>query len=116
MDKTFGINAMSKCLFNHYKCKRNLTKSECQEIPKFLCDCMLRAIVAKKKIRIERVGVISAKTIRPKKSRNPKTGDVFVSSEKNGLRFKPSRYAIQKINNPSAKISRKKIVIQKPKD
>jgi nucleoid DNA-binding protein len=110
MEKTFGINAMADKLFEHYKCRCQLSKADCQEIPKFLCDCMINALVQNKKVRLERLGVIVLKPISGRNARNPKTGETFQSTSKNGVKFKPSKYVCMRVN--SIKVPRRRIVKQ----
>ena len=108
MEQTFGINAMAKCLFNRYNCRCNLSKAECQEIPKFLCDCMIEALAKNRKVRLERLGVLSLKNIASRNTRNPATGEELVSTSKKGLKFKASRYACKRVNN--VKIPRRRAI------
>jgi nucleoid DNA-binding protein len=106
METTFGLNAMAKCLFDKF----HLSKTDCQEIPKFLCDCMIDALVRSKRVRLERVGVLTIKIIESHAARNPRTGECFVSAPRKGVRFKPSRYLCMRVND--VKVSRRRIFRQ----
>lgn len=110
---TFGLNEMCKCVSKLFKDKKIKDPLWYKQVPKVLCDGMIEALLVGGKIRLERVGVIEVKVINGRRRRNPKTGEIFCTDTKYGLRFKPSRHIYHRLNNVAKATRRRKRLCQR---
>lgn len=107
MTTTFGLNEMSKHLLSIRDKNIDVPKHVYSDIPKALCDEMSRVLFRGGKIRLERIGVIEVKIVAPRKRRNPKTGEVFLMSERKSVKFKASKHVCRLLNMENKKSKKK---------
>ncbi|MDA7742452.1 integration host factor subunit beta [Francisellaceae bacterium] len=83
--------------------KFQIEKSESKNAVDCIIQKMISSLSRGKRIEVRGFGAFTVRTLKPKKSRNPKTGEALDLGEKYQVHFKPGEPLRKRINQFTAK-------------
>ena len=94
--------------------KHNLTQLATKEIVQWTFEAIIDTLVAEGRIELRNFGVFEVKQRKPRKARNPRTGDPVEVEAKNVVTFQPGKTMEEKVKK-STKVAEVKKKTRKPK-
>lgn len=79
-----------------------LSQVDAKKVVQGTFDAIIETLVENGRIELRNFGVFEVKTRKPRKARNPRTGDEVFVPEKKVVTFKPGRVMEAKIRDKSA--------------
>lgn len=82
---------IKKNLIDEVVYKTGLNKTIVKEVVDNFLEILSKGMVEDKRVELRGFGVFETKRMKPKKARNPKTGEVVFIPERDKITFKPSK-------------------------
>jgi nucleoid DNA-binding protein len=77
--------------------RANLTQLKTKEIVQWTFDAIVETLITEKRIELRNFGVFEVKRRKPRKARNPRTGEKVDVEAKNVVTFKPGKEMEEKV-------------------
>ncbi len=71
-----------------------------QKIVQLILDDMTNTFISEGRLELRRFGVLKIREAKPRKARNPKTGDVINVAAKKVAKFRPGKDLLDRVNTP----------------
>ncbi|MCO5171935.1 MAG: integration host factor subunit beta [Planctomycetes bacterium] len=68
-----------------------LTQSQASDVVQLLLEAIVETVVEERRVELRNFGVFELKSRRPRKARNPRTGEVLIVPERLAVVFRPGR-------------------------
>lgn len=93
------MSATKKDIAKVFSDKTSIHSSTCFKIVDQFFDSIIEVLADKGRLEVRNFGVFESKKIAPRKARNPKTGEVIFTLGGYGVKFKPGKEMLLKINS-----------------
>ena len=88
--------------------KLNLTQLQTKEIVQYVLDCLSKTLIEEGRVELRNFGVFEVRKRKPRKARNPKTGETIKVKEKSVVVFKSGKALEEALRKKDRKTPGKK--------